>query len=215
MAVKEDVAPKVDNSRTKTVWTDTGATNHEQIIGDNLSRLRSTWLDPSSPAQMSVLLSSTYAVLSTAAKLTNKTINLTVPFIPKPRRHPEIAALKSQLMKAHKLVKSLTHNSVSDPTLLLSARNDLTAARATYQKRVRKQQKEDDIARYEKHDSILTSNPSALFRSIKGFKSGNNAKINTLNVWRRRSQMDSLTFSVPLNPQTCPVFILLPYFGRL
>ena len=50
------VAPKVDNTRVKIIWSEEGITQYEEIVADNLSRLRDTWCDPTSPASMSVLL---------------------------------------------------------------------------------------------------------------------------------------------------------------
>ena len=69
-------APRIINNRVKVVWTYEGIENYKIAICDNLARLRNTWCIPSSPASMSVLLSSTYSLLSTAACTTNKVILL-------------------------------------------------------------------------------------------------------------------------------------------
>ena len=84
-------APKILNDRVKILWTEDGISAYETAVDDNLERLRDTWCNPSSPASMSILLSSTYSLLSSAAKQTNKfaplstlsrnlaTINTSVP----------------------------------------------------------------------------------------------------------------------------------------
>ena len=61
------LAPKIPNTRTKIIWDKEGISNYERLVGDNLTRLRDSWCDPDSPASMSILLSSTYSILSSAA----------------------------------------------------------------------------------------------------------------------------------------------------
>ena len=42
-------APRVDNTRVKIFWTDEGIENYKEAVADNLTRLRNTWCQPSSP----------------------------------------------------------------------------------------------------------------------------------------------------------------------
>ena len=95
-------APRVDNSRVKIIWTDEGIENYKEAVADNLTRLRNTWCQPSSPALMSILLASTYSLLSTAAASTNKAKPLDVKTSLKSREHPAIEAAKKTLLMKHK-----------------------------------------------------------------------------------------------------------------
>ena len=58
------VAPKIVNARQKIIWDPEGIVNYENLVGDNLTRLRETWCNSESKASMSVLLATTYSILS-------------------------------------------------------------------------------------------------------------------------------------------------------
>ena len=64
------LAPRVDNRRVKIHWTETGIEHFKTSVDQNLTRMRSNWLDPSSPALMSVLLQSTNDFLDKCARNT-------------------------------------------------------------------------------------------------------------------------------------------------
>ena len=175
---KNIVAPRVDNERVKIIWTDEGIELYENYVGDNLERLRNTWCDPSSPASMSVLLSSTYSLLSSAAVLTNKSVNLAASSKPKPRHHPTIDALQKELLSQHKKVSMLPSSSDEK----LQANNEYLKNKKLYQQAIRAEQRDDNIARDNHLNNILTGNPSAVHSAIKRFKNSSSTKIHTLNV---------------------------------
>ena len=133
---KNIVNLRVDNERVKIIWADEGIELYEKYVGDNLERLRDTWCDPSSPASMSVLLSSTYSLLSSAAVLTNKSVNLAAPSRPKPRHHPTIDALQKELLSQHKKVSLLPSSSVEK----LQANSEYLKKRKLYQQAIRAEQ---------------------------------------------------------------------------
>ena len=72
-------APKIPNTRQKVIWSEDGINDYENLISPVLSSLRGSWLDPSSSSSTSILLQSTYEIMSTAAKHTNKVVNLGRP----------------------------------------------------------------------------------------------------------------------------------------
>ena len=176
------LAPKIPNTRTKIIWDKEGISNYERLVGDNLTRLRDSWCDPDSPASMSILLSSTYSILSSAAAATNHTINLGVSKKIKSRQHPEIKSLQKSLLAAQRTFAKLSTSPSPDYDSVLESKQTLTEARATLRRRIRQEQKQDDIARDEKISSCLVENPTALFRSIKSFKSSGSTTINKLHV---------------------------------
>ena len=61
--------------------------------------------------------------------------------------NPEITSHKTDLLKAHQQVTNLSLSSVSDELSLISAKKDLTDARAAFQRTVRKHEKLDAISR--------------------------------------------------------------------
>ena len=175
-------APRIENNRVKIYWTDEGIENYQAAVGDNLARLRVTWCEPSSPALMSILLSSTYSLLSSAAISTNKSVPLGITRSPKSRPHPEIEAAKRILLEKHKILFKLKSNPQLDPDALHLAKQAHSEARSAYRKTVRAQQRDDGIARDEKLFSVRSPDPAALFRAIKGNKSQSSSKIHELKV---------------------------------
>ena len=175
-------APKVDNTRLKILWTEEGISNYEEAVGENLVRLRDTWCDPSSPASISILLSATYSLLSSAATLTNKHVNLSVPPKPKPRHHPLVNALQKDMLIKHKALASLKSELLNSPAIS-HANVDYLKSKKMYDQAIRKEKIEDSILRDKNLSSIsLSKNPSAIHATIKGFKNSTSTKIHTLHV---------------------------------
>jgi hypothetical protein len=131
---------------------------------------------------MSILLSSTYSLLSSAAISTNKSVPLGITRSPKSRPHPEIEAAKRILLEKHKILFKLKSNPQLDPDALHLAKQAHSEARSAYRKTVRAQQRDDGIARDEKLFSVRSPDPAALFRAIKGNKSQSSSKIHELKV---------------------------------
>ena len=176
------VAPRVANERMKILWAEEGITDYQEAVADHLTRLRNTWCDPSSPALMSILLSSTYSLLTTAASSTNKHIPLGLPTKIKPRQHHEIVALKNDLLKKHKAFNHLKTSTAPDPTQLFSAKQSKCAAKTAYRQAIRAEQRDDAMKRDDIQPSICSSNPKPIFKAVKSARSASSTKIHTLNV---------------------------------
>ena len=177
-------APRVDNERVRIVWSDEGISQYEEMVGDNLSRLRDTWCNPSSPASMSVLLQSTYGLLSSAAKSTNKAIHLSDPSKPKPRHHPNIVKLQKNLLSRYKALASLRAQPVPDIPAISELDDEYLKLKASYLYEIKQEQRQDSIERDSKLQTVLSSNPSAIFSTIKALKNSSSSKISSLNVVR-------------------------------
>ena len=134
---------------------------------------------------MSILLSSTYFILSSAATSTNKSISLAAKVTPKSRHHPEIEAAKKLLMKKHKALLKLRSDPGTDPCSFLSAKQEHSDARDNLRKTVRAEQNADVIHRDVKLFSVKSPDAAALFRAIKGNKSVSSSKIHELQVQER------------------------------
>ena len=73
--------PTVVNTRHKVIWAEESLQEYTDLITPVLTELRKLWLDSSSPTSLSVLLSQTNNVLTSAAKATQKVIDLSKPEI--------------------------------------------------------------------------------------------------------------------------------------
>ena len=147
-------APKIDNNRVKILWSDEGIVKYQEYVGVHLTRLRETWSDPSSPASMSILLSSTYSLLSSAATQTNKSISLSEPPKPKPRHFPEIQKLQKVMINKHKSLKQLL-SAGQDNLVIFEANQEYLKSKKCYEKASKQLQRADPISRDLKLDNIL------------------------------------------------------------
>ena len=174
-------APKVDNNRVKILWSEEGIAKYQEYVGDHLTRLRETWSDPSSPASMSILLSSTYSLLSSAATQTNKSIPLSEPPKQKPRHFPEIHRLQKDMINKHKIFKHLISTG-QDNLEIFEANQEYLKSKKCYEKASKQQQRADAISRDIKLNNILLNNPAAIHKVIKDSRNPSSNKIHTLHV---------------------------------
>ena len=175
------IAPKVPNLRAKILWSDSGIADYETVIGPCLDNLYSRWCNPDSPASMSILLSSTYSMLHTAAVSTNKFVDLNKPRRPKPNRQPHLVKLRKALLSLHKERSILTSSSHPDPHRLADVQEKLTTARSVYKKALRDADQCDQDTR-DKLASDWSINPSVVFQAIRKEKAASSTSISTLKV---------------------------------
>ena len=76
-------APRIQNSRNKISWTDSGVEAYRDLVGPHLLRLQDQWLSSPTKSSMSILLYSTNHLMSTSELLTIKSTDLSKSFTPK------------------------------------------------------------------------------------------------------------------------------------
>ena len=76
------VAPRVENSRTKILWTDIGIETYRDTVAKSLQHIQDLWLQSPSTASLHVALQATNSVMAKAACLTNNHIPLGKPHPP-------------------------------------------------------------------------------------------------------------------------------------
>ena len=175
------VAPRVQNDRIKILWSDNGVLEYQNLIGTSLASLRERWANPSSSSSISLLLSSTYSCLSFAAASTNKCVKLSKTRAEKPYVCPEVKRLERSVLKFKKALDSLTTSAPSQEAVT-KARENLCLARAALRRSIRAANSKERNRRDENLSSILTTNPSSAFRSIKASKNASSADIQNLKV---------------------------------
>ena len=176
-------APKIVNNRVKVKWSDDNVPLYQELIGENLARLRQTWSDPS-PAAVSLLLQSTNDVLNTAAAASNKTVQLGRTFRPKPTKNPDVTAAQATVLRLSKLAKNLSSSNSSE-SQLLDAKRAVSAARSACKRLSNAAAEQACRDRDTLLHTVLDSNPRALFKSIKASKSGTSTKIQSLKVGQK------------------------------
>lgn len=93
------VAPRICNYRKKVIWDDTGSDNYCNIVTPALYNLQSTSRDSLSKPALSLLIKSTNEILSRAAMMTNKTIDLGKPVNKSPAKTPKLIRQSSRLLR--------------------------------------------------------------------------------------------------------------------
>ena len=166
-------APRLDLSRHRISWCDDGIAKYEAEVSQQLSNLRQRWLNPSSRTSLAILLEYTNNILNRAAVTHNSAINLNKKRPPKTRRKPvEVKESEKQLFKAHKNTQS------SDPLTQQVFRR----ARKEHRRVVRHARLHDENIQNERIFTLLSSNPSSAFRTIKSLKSSDTVQVPYIKV---------------------------------
>ena len=175
------VAPRVENLRTKIVWSDHGINDYQNIVIPELLRIQQLWYNSDiSKTSLSILFESTNNILARSAELTNKTVKLSESNFPKSKPIPlSIRKSANLLKKKHKCLKYALENTTEN---LDEVREDYIAFRRSHRQLVRKYKAEDAITRDTKTFEILSNNPTHLFKKIKSTRRNKAAKINKLFV---------------------------------
>ena len=184
------IAPKIQNSRQKVLWSEEGVVAYSAAVSGALEDLQERWEDSlSSPASMSALLSSTYTLLKTTAAATNKVINLGESRPVKFLKSPVISRLRNIVLAAHRHLVSITSTASSTVEEVGRARAALTLARGELQRATRAQLHRENL----KRDQLLASMDfPSLYRSIKSSKTAKSSKISSIRVNDLKYEGDSV-----------------------
>ena len=178
----ETIAPKVSNERVKIKWEEENIPLYQSLISSNLSKLRNRWADASSPACISILLSCTNDILSSAAKASNKFVKLGKMVKLKPVENPEVVEAQKASLSAARHLRSVLATPDPDPDMLESAKSLAASSKASLRRISRALTIEGWSNRDKKLFSILQKNPSDLFKSLKSMKSSSTTQIQKLCV---------------------------------
>ena len=96
-------APRLPNERHRIVWSDEGIEAYQELLIPHLQRLQVLWAGPQSKSCVSLLMSSTSNILSTAARSTNKSFSFANRTLVKEKQSPRhIRALSRRLLQLWK-----------------------------------------------------------------------------------------------------------------
>ena len=189
------IAPKIKNERAKIKWSDSGILDYQTAIGSGLDELASRWCNSDSSSSISILLSATYSLLHIAATSTNKFVDLSKDFKPKPHVDPYLVSLRKAVLSSHKAKKSLLSSTNPDPGAIEAVQERLTTARSLYARGLREAKQQDQDNRDLLLSKLLSADPGKVHQAIRNNKPSNSA-ISRLKV-------DSQLFS---NKNVCDGF---------
>ena len=175
-------APRIENQRTKTIWSDTGILNYQELIHLQLHHLQNLWLASPSRSCISVFMKTTNDILKSAAAKTNKIVDLATKVVKKPKSIPKTVK-KSQrnlLYQSREVDKALSNDASDEVVKYL--KNKIKVSKTEHQKLVRFSNAQESIKRDEKLHMILTKTPSALYRCIRSNNNISGGSIRKLTV---------------------------------
>ena len=172
-------APKVENNRSKVVWSDEGIENYQNIVIPELQRIQELWLTFPDPTKtlLSLFCESTNNILSSCAIKTNKSVKLNQNLTPRSKHTPlHIRKSSNQLLKKHNSLKQALHHCSPE---IHQLRAEYVSQRTAHRKLVRAEKSAQAVIRDSEAAQILSKDPSLLFKKIK------TAQINKLVVGER------------------------------
>ena len=183
--------PTIENTRHKIIWNPEALQNYSDLVSPVLTQLRDTWLNASSPSSISILLQQTNNILSSAAKSTQKVIELgSHPKPKKPRIPPAVKTAQKSLKRTKDVLAEvkINHNNTEE---LKDAECLVASAKADLQRAKRSVALDDELERDSNLFSILTNDPARLYSSIRRNKR-QSVMINKLTVGKETFTGDNV-----------------------
>ena len=173
-------APVIPNKRTKIIWNNESLLDYQNIVGNNLEKLRKRWFCPSSKSCTSMLLQATTEILLSASIATNKSVSLSSSVQAKPQKIPHsIKKSMNRIKRKFRICKSLHKN---DPNSTQAA-SLLKKAKCEHRRLVRSLAHKQNMKEDEKMFSLMSSeSSSSIFRKIRHIKSSSLTKIPFIEV---------------------------------
>ena len=174
--------PRIQNTKHRIVWSEDGICDYRSLLSPTLLNIQENWKNPPSPISFSVLLQCTNEALATAAKITNKVVDLTKDKPPKKvMTPPEVTAAASTKKAAHSKLQELSAESSTSELELSTAKANFSDARKAHRRVWRRHQAADERERDRKL-SAMSSNPSEAFKHLKSVRSSSISKISEIKV---------------------------------
>ena len=175
-----NIAPKIEHSRTKINWSKDGLLSYCELVAPHLRHAREMWLDPSSQSSMSVLLSITSSILTKCATMTNKFIVMSSKSTTKSKRTPKAIKLaKNKMTKTHNFYKRIA---IKDSKHTVAAAKDsFNCSKKKYKQAVKHTRLQESLQRYHRIDDIF-ANPGSAYAYIRSCRKSKPKKIEKLTV---------------------------------
>ena len=147
-----------------------------------LPQLKDVWAIFSSKSSISMLLKCTNDTLSTCASATHKSVDLGKTPQVKSNIDPNISKAQNQLLRLSKHVRLLTDSGVASQPQLIEAKAALSGSRSAYRRLVNASSSIAANKRDNLVHSVLSSDPSSLYKTIRQSKNPQTSKLPSLRV---------------------------------
>ena len=174
-------APRVENSRFRTVWTEESVAEYKELLSLLLPHIRQTWGSTDSKVTISLLLSSTYTAMNMISREACKCTMMADSPKPKQTVSPSVCAAARKSWKNLHNLRKLEQDPAATEHQINSAKDSLTHSRGLYRKEMRN---DLEMAR-DKKDILLhniLSDPSSVFRALKSARRCNAPSVRKMHV---------------------------------
>ena len=161
------------------MWSEDGINAYQKLLS-----LRIDANDDLLPGSASVLFQLTTHVLTTAAKMTNKSCETSIKPTTKrpPKIPPDIAGALKTKTAAHSQLQKSSRLSTYSESEKVTLKSNYKREKANYQNLVRKHNLEKEVVRDQNFLHLLSKNPSQVFKTIKSQKNKKSKSIKSLKV---------------------------------
>ena len=176
-------APRIPNTKHKIMWSQEGILAYQNLLATALPALQSEELADNTAESARILFHMTNHILTSAAKGTNKFVDLSAPT--KKRKHvlpPIIKEVTATKNAAHKALLAASRNPAASESEKEDAKENFKTAKLEYQNAVRRKVNSDECERDDNFNQLLTNNPTTVFKQIKKKRAGEAPKIKSLKV---------------------------------
>ena len=175
--------PSIINTKHRIKWSEEGILDYRNLLSPRLQNIQNNWRNPASPISFSVLLQCTNQALTAAAKLSNKSIDLSKELPPKRIfKVPEVTAAEKVKKTAHNNLQKATSDPSTTPLQLSMAKDAFSDARGAHRRVWRRHQANAEQERDRKLSSICTKNPSEAYKHLKTARASSSKKISEIKV---------------------------------
>ena len=175
--------PSIINTKHRIKWSEEGILDYRNLLSPRLQNIQNNWRNPASPISFSVLLQCTNEALTAAAKLSNKSIDLSKELPPKRIfKVPEVTAAEKVKKTAHNNLQKATSDPSTTPLQLSMAKDAFSDARGAHRRVWRRHQANAEQERDRKLSSICTKNPSEAYKHLKTARASSSKKISEIKV---------------------------------
>jgi hypothetical protein len=174
-------APEIPNKKHRVLWSEESIQSYRDLLAPNLISLQKNWDNAQSSVSFSLLLQCTKEVLVSAAKCTQKTIDLTKE--PKPKKThipPEVSTAANQKLLAHQAWVNVSEDPSANDFTKAEAKQNFKTSRSNYRTIWRRHLSEQASNQHSDIHSILGNEPSKAFKKLKSLKSTPSSKISEL-----------------------------------
>ena len=181
-------APRVQSTKHRITWSDEGITRYQELLASTLPTLQTQ--DDTDDAVLtgsaSFLLSMTNHLLTTAAKSTNKFTLLSTAHKQKPAPIPPNIKTAAKVKEvAHKHLRTLSRDPLSDKYAVELAGARFKEARSLYQSAVRQHSAQLGVDRDVELHQLLSKKPGLIMKSISNKRKKLGPNIKSLHVGER------------------------------